>query len=175
MNEPLLRPKKLIVTCDGTWMNSDSGWVKEGIFDNGHLQTPSNVTRIARAILPENDQKQPQIVYYQAGLGTGFSTVVRMLGGDFGQGMSENIREAYSFLVTNYLDGDEIFLLGFSRGAYTARSVGGMISSIGLLTKDAMDDFYDIFSDYENAGVANYTPRYPIADSNFCLKTDPAD
>ena len=77
-------------------------------------------------------------------------------GGYLGEGISENIREAYSFLATNYEDGDEIFLIGFSRGAFTARSIGGLISSIGLLQRSAMQDFYPIFKDWEN----QYNPDF---------------
>lgn len=73
----------------------------------------------------------------------------------------QHIREVYSFLCANYDDGDEIVLLGFSRGAFTARSVGGMIGSLGLLTRRGMDDFYAIFKDVENAKIANYKDEFP--------------
>jgi uncharacterized protein (DUF2235 family) len=53
--------------------------------------------------------------------------------GGTGSGLSEHVREAYGFLAHNYAAGDEIFLFGFSRGAYTARSVAGLISQAGLL------------------------------------------
>jgi uncharacterized protein (DUF2235 family) len=73
-----------------------------------------------------------------------------LLGGGLAIGLSENVREAYGFLAHNYhhtVNGksDEIYLLGFSRGAFTARSVGGMIASLGLLAKDAMKYFYYVF------------------------------
>ena len=76
-----------------------------------------------------------------------------------GSGISENIREAYAFIANNYCPGDEIFLLGFSRGAFTARSIGGLIDSVGLLTKKGMSDFYPIFRDWENQGNDNYADR----------------
>ena len=70
-------------------------------------------------------------------------------------GLSENVREAYGFVAHNYKastngQSDEIYLLGFSRGAFTARSVGGLIGSLGLLTKDAMKYFYYIFEYYSH-------------------------
>jgi uncharacterized protein (DUF2235 family) len=73
-----------------------------------------------------------------------------LLGGGLAIGLSENVREAYGFLAHNYHytvkgQSDEIYLLGFSRGAFTARSVGGIIASVGLLTKDAMKYFYYVF------------------------------
>ena len=78
-----------------------------------------------------------------------------------GEGLSENIREAYGFLVNNYDRGDEIFLLGFSRGAFTARSIAGMINCVGLLTARGMDDFYPIFKDWENQVNPHYVSKWP--------------
>ncbi|PNS18197.1 hypothetical protein CAC42_7566 [Sphaceloma murrayae] len=149
--------KKLIVCCDGTWMDSD----------NGHARTPSNVTRLARAIRPEDDYNHPQIVYYQAGIGTGLGVFAQVAGGGTGLGFSENVREAYAFLANNYheeplnpAENDTIFLIGFSRGAYTARSLGGLVGQLGLLRKENMTWFYDIFEDWQNAGNPKYEPRF---------------
>lgn len=108
-----------------------------------------------------NDGHHPQIVYYQAGVGTSWSVTDRMIGGATGQGVAENIREAYDFLANNYTEGDSIFLLGYSRGAFTARSIGGLIGSFGLVNKSKLPYFHDIFSDWENAGSRTYTPRLP--------------
>lgn len=66
-------------------MNSDNGWVEGGWFSSGHLQTPSNVTRITRAIKPEDSFESPQIVYYQAGIGTGIGLFSQIVGGGTGQ------------------------------------------------------------------------------------------
>lgn len=126
--------------------DSDSGWV------NGALKTPSNVTRISRAIKPEDSEHHAQIVYYQAGIGTGLGLRDRLLGGGTGLGLSEHIREAYYFLANNYSPGDSIFLIGFSRGSFTARSLGGLIGNLGLLNKTGLPFFYEIFLDWENAG-----------------------
>ncbi|GAM91587.1 hypothetical protein ANO11243_096390 [Dothideomycetidae sp. 11243] len=148
--------KKLIVCCDGTWMDSDSSV--------NHV--PSNVTLLARAIKPADDDGTPQIVYYQAGIGTGLGLWDQMVGGGTGLGYSENLREAYAFLAHNFHQepdrsrSDSIFLLGFSRGAYTARSLGGMIGQLGLLTKKNMYWFIDIFRDWQNAGNPHYTPAF---------------
>ncbi|KAG9921928.1 SDA1-domain-containing protein, partial [Aureobasidium melanogenum] len=142
----LRKPKKIICALDGTWQDSDSGWV------NGALKAPSNVTRISRAIKPEDSEHHAQIVYYQAGIGTGLGLRDRLLGGGTGLGLSEHIREAYYFLANNYSPGDSIFLIGFSRGSFTARSVGGLIGNLGLLNKTGLPFFYEIFLDWENAG-----------------------
>lgn len=170
------RPKKLIACCDGTWMDSDNGWVKGSWFGGpGHLQTPSNVTRIGRAILPEDKDHHPQIVYYQSGVGNGSTFLERLIGGGTGEGIGEHIREAYGFLSNNYTPGDLIFLLGFSRGAFTARSIGGLIGGMGLLEKEGMPWFYAIFKDWENAGVKNYKPMIMKYIPDFALESPPHD
>lgn len=155
--------KRLIVACDGTWMNSDNGFVRDSYLPwdtNGHLQTPSNVTRICRAIRADGDDDIPQVIYYQAGVGTDESWWDHVYGGGTGAGLSENIREAYSFLAMNYTPGDEIFLIGFSRGAFTARSIAGLISCVGLLTAKGMADFYEVFNDWENQAVRNFKSKF---------------
>lgn len=60
----------------------------------------------------------------------------------------------------NYEDGDEIILIGFSRGAFTARSIGGLIGAIGLLTRKGLENFYSIFRDWENQVNPNYKPQF---------------
>ena len=119
------------------------------------------MTRISRAIRAETSDGIQQVVYYQAGVGTGISLKDRLLGGAIGAGLAENIREAYSFIANNWAPGDEIFLIGFSRGAYTARSVADLIGVMGLLTKAGMADFYAIFKDYQNSWDPSYRPEYP--------------
>ncbi|KAK7621837.1 hypothetical protein IWX50DRAFT_560339 [Phyllosticta citricarpa] len=141
-------------------MDSDNGIINEGTWlsPKWELQTPSNVTRIGRAILAEDAQDHPQIVYYQAGVGCGTSWVDHIIGGGVGAGLSENVREAYSFLANNYTDGDSIYLIGFSRGAFTARCIASLIGGIGLLTKDGLSYFSRVFEDWQNAGQQGYVP-----------------
>ena len=150
-------------------MDADNGWIEPTLFHEGHPQNPSNVTRIARAVTAEDDDHHAQIVYYQAGVGTGIGLYSHLIGGGLGQGLKENIREAYAFLASNYrghhsdlpgTEPDRIFLIGFSRGAFTARSIGGLISALGLLRKPAMSRFYEIFQDWANAGNPRYTPLF---------------
>jgi len=131
-------PKRIIVCCDGTWQNSDGG-------DKG---VPTNVTRISRALKSYTGGGMAQTVYYQSGVGTG-GPVDKVVGGGVGYGLSEHVREAYGFLAHNYLPGDTIHLVGFSRGAYTARSICGLISRIGILTKKGMESFHKVYDDYK--------------------------
>ena len=115
--------KRLICCLDGTWNRPD----QDG--------NPTNVTELMRAIRPTDAAGNPQVVFYDKGVGTG-GPVDRLLGGMFGKGLDEQIRGAYRFLVHNYAPGDEIYLFGFSRGAFSARSLGGMIGEMGLLADE---------------------------------------
>lgn len=71
------------------------------------------------------------------------------------------MRETYSFLAINYREGDEIFLVGFSRGAWTARSVAGAIGALGSLTRQGLPMFPEIFNDFANRLDSSYVPQFP--------------
>ncbi|CAN5395946.1 hypothetical protein BH10PSE3_BH10PSE3_35350 [soil metagenome] len=123
---------KLAVFCDGTW--------------NG-LRMPNltNVARLARSIKQKADDGQPQIVFYDEGVGvkSGVSRtndwLESVLGGAFGWGLDRKIEQAYRFIVLNYKPiEDEIYIFGFSRGAYTARSLCGLIRKCGILRPECM-------------------------------------
>ena len=113
--------KNLVVCCDGTWKNSDDRYV-------------SNVEKIARSIAPRGFDGETQIVHYARGVGSTGSWIERIVAGAFGVGLDDAIVDCYRFLALNYEPGDRIFVFGFSRGAYTARSLCGMIAHVGLLT-----------------------------------------
>ncbi|MBI4898666.1 MAG: DUF2235 domain-containing protein [Actinobacteria bacterium] len=119
--------KRLIVCCDGTWNKPDNLYV-------------TNVEKIARTVDtdPTNAGGVQQLVEYISGVGANFYWTDRLLGGAFGLGLFANVVKAYRFLALNYEPGDEIYVFGFSRGAYTARSLVGMVDRVGLLTSDAL-------------------------------------
>jgi uncharacterized protein (DUF2235 family) len=75
-----------------------------------------------------------QYVYYHSGVGT--SRRERPTGGAFGVGLRRNEFDAYHFLIDNYESGDEPYFLGFSRGAFTARSLAGLVRNCGVLRRD---------------------------------------
>ncbi|KAK6585579.1 hypothetical protein PZA11_002306 [Diplocarpon coronariae] len=154
--------------------NSDDGFKKPTLIPynpTAALQVPSNVTRISRALRRVGLDGVPQIIFYHSGVGTSSTKVDMVTGGLLGVGISEteimkliideNIREVYSFLAANYTPGDEIVLIGFSRGAFTVRSVASMITNIGLLTREGMEDFYPIFKDYQNFKNESYHDIFP--------------
>lgn len=129
--------RKLIVCCDGTWNSRDAGG------------SPTNVAKMARALLPVDEAGLSQLIYYHPGVGTG-DRLDRLLGGAFGFGLSANIQSAYAFLADNFRPGDAIFLFGFSRGAYTVRSLAGVIGLVGLLEKPDMQHFEQIYRIYRS-------------------------
>jgi uncharacterized protein (DUF2235 family) len=141
--------KKLIVCCDGTWQRANQ-------------ENPTNVKKIMDALKSDDAQEERygdrviykddpkgQIIYYDRGVGTGFG-FDRISGGAFGRGINKNIKQAYEFLVDNYEPGDEIYLFGFSRGAYTVRSLAGMIYNCGLLTTDHKSRLNEAFRRYRS-------------------------
>ena len=116
----------LIVCCDGTW--NDPGNEDEG------APAPTNVFRLFNAMdLGSADPEQS--TRYQEGVGTG-GIVDRILGGAVGWGLGEDIRDCYYWLAPKYRPGDRIYLFGFSRGAFTVRSLAGMICTCGIVELD---------------------------------------
>ena len=135
--------KRLILCCDGTWNKADQE-------DHGE-PCPSNVVKIAyRVAKREGDTLQ--IIYYDQGVGTG-NSVDKATGGAFGEGLEANIHDAYRFLVANYEVGDEIFLFGFSRGAFTARSIAGMIRKCGILRREFVEHYHDAIDLYRKMDI----------------------
>jgi uncharacterized protein (DUF2235 family) len=145
--------RRLVFCCDGTWNHIESAY-------------PTNVLKLARAIPGVADDGTAQVVFYLEGVGTGRGTgwlarkIDRLGGGMFGWGLLQNVVEAYKNLVFNYEPGDEIYIFGFSRGAYTARSLAGMIRSVGILDRDRIHMLPEAIKRYQNRG-ANGHPDAP--------------
>ena len=132
--------KTLILCCDGTWNSADQ--------QKDEVLCPTNVVRMAYRIAKRN-QDIAQIVYYVQGVGTG-NRLDRLVGGALGRGVEDNIFKAYRFLIANYEPGDEIYLFGFSRGAFTARSIAGMIRKCGILGREYIDKYGEALALYQN-------------------------
>ncbi|MGA8247447.1 MAG: DUF2235 domain-containing protein [Nocardioides sp.] len=129
---------RLVVCCDGTWNTPDQR--------AGGVPRPTNVTKLALSITPVDPEGTRQVVYYHQGVGTSRWDHIR--GGAFGSGLSANVRDAYHFLIDNYEDGDELWFFGFSRGAFTARSVAGLVRNCGVLRRhdlDRLDEAYALY------------------------------
>ena len=107
--------KRIVYCADGTWQAPVNN---------------TNVYRIYKALTVTSDQ----VTYYDDGVGADASGLDRVLQGAFGQGLLQKIQDGYTKIAHVYEAGDEVFLFGFSRGAYTVRSLAGMIASCGLPT-----------------------------------------
>ena len=119
--------RNLVICTDGTWNKPDQ-------MDRGRV-VPSNVVKLARALSGKTSDGVSQHVYYDTGVGTG-GWWDRVKGGAFGIGLMENVKQAYHCIGTNFEPGDRLFLFGFSRGAYTARSLAGLIGLCGIPDRD---------------------------------------
>lgn len=124
--------RNLVLCADGTWnepAESDRG-----------ATCPTNVylTSLAVDQDPANAGAGPaQLVRYQTGVGTQGSFFEHVVGGAFGYGIDQIILDLYRWLVANYQPGDNLYLFGFSRGAYTVRSLAGLVRNCGILRAEA--------------------------------------
>ncbi|KAG9254517.1 uncharacterized protein F5Z01DRAFT_750400 [Emericellopsis atlantica] len=156
--------KRIILCADGTWLASDLG-TKE---------VPSNVATVARTLSPTGSNSEgelvPQIVFYHSGLGSGALPLQKAISGEcipipsrqgrgtrltkfkggLGWGLDLDICQIYEFIAENYEPGDELFFFGFSRGAFTVRSVAGLVCDVGVLSKVDMAHFPALWHAYQN-------------------------
>jgi uncharacterized protein (DUF2235 family) len=134
--------KRLVMCCDGTWNTPDQSC--------GGKPCHTNVTKLAAAIA-RTDDGTTQRVYYQRGVGT--APGERLRGGAFGVGLSRGVQEVYRFIVNNYEPEDELFFIGFSRGAYMARSTAGLIRNAGILRRENADRIGQAYALYRERAI----------------------
>lgn len=161
-----------IICCDGTWNTWDSKY-------------PTNVRRMAEIVSQTDDNGVRQIVYYDDGVGTHKggvgTTIYNVAAAAFGWGLNDKIRESYKTLCQNFNANDEIYLVGYSRGAYTARSLGGLIRKCGLsdncsdeVLKKAMEIYrrQDDTPDTEAALQfrAQFSTRFVVGDQDIAWR-----
>jgi uncharacterized protein (DUF2235 family) len=134
---PSTTPKKrLALFLDGTWNE---------VSDN------TNIWRFRSLFAASGADGYEQRAYYSTGLGTKFGEKIR--GGMFGAGIDTAITGAYEWLIENYESDDEIFIFGFSRGAYTARSLSGFVSKCGLLQRGAPLGVNQLYKRYRQSAA----------------------
>lgn len=141
-------PKKLIVCCDGTWNDDDSA------------DGQTNVAKLRRLLQNSFVEEVNQLVFYVSGVGT--QPGQRIRGGAFGAGINANILEAYRLLVEHYEEDSLLYLFGFSRGAYTARSLAGFIRNSGLLKQEHAEQIDNAFTLYRDRSEES-GPNSPAA------------
>lgn len=147
--------KRLIICFDGTWNRLDA-------------PHSTNVVITAESVLPIAHDGTAQVIFYDEGIGTRKGETLR--GGLFGAGMVENLGDAYRFLIFNHTPGDQIYVFGFSRGAYTARSFAGMLSVCGLLRRSDASKVTEAIERYQRRTSA---PAYAADMMAFRSKYSP--
>lgn len=119
--------KRIVVLIDGTWCDEDSP------FDTNIAKLdPANNNIKPPLIKPQAADGTLQKAFYHPGVGSEPDLVKRLLGGAIGLGLKTIVQDAYRTIVENYESGDELYLVGFSRGAYAARALGGLIGASGI-------------------------------------------
>jgi uncharacterized protein (DUF2235 family) len=141
--------RKLVVCCDGTWNTprTDTNVFRTYRFLRQRLGEPAEVVQkdgVTTCGGRASDGSEV-LLFYDRGVGTDW--FARIVGGGAGVGLSDNVRDAYRFLGHNYRPGAEIYVFGFSRGAYTARSLCGFIKAAGLLDRPSEKDVWRAYMD----------------------------
>lgn len=119
------------------------------LFLDGTWNTVNNNTNVWRA--KSLCSRDNQTIYYSQGVGTLFGQ--RFIGGVFGYGLDQEVIDAYEWLIEHYEPGDHLYLFGFSRGAYTARSLAGLISKFGVLKAGSPLSIDQLYARYRNKDV----------------------
>ena len=154
--------KRIVILCDGTWNRSDS-------------ETPTNVVRFAQAMKGIDSHGIVQVPIYVQGVGTGRGPTKlsrkmdSWLGGGLGWGLMANIEEAYRHLVFLWEPGDEIYVIGFSRGAYTARSLTGFIRSTGIVDRNALSRVPEAIKRYR---TMEDDTTHPSSDESHAFRAE---
>ena len=141
--------RKLVVCCDGTWNTprNETNVFRTYRFLRERLGSPAEVTQKdgVRSCGGRAADGSEVLLFYDQGVGTDWFS--RLVGGAAGVGLSDNVRDAYHFLGQNFAPGSEIYVFGFSRGAYTARSLCGFIKAAGLLARPTVKDVWRAYMD----------------------------
>lgn len=152
--------KRIALFLDGTWNTTN---------DN------TNVWRLRALTAPVGTDGVRQSIYYNAGLGTQVGSKVR--GGMFGVGIDDILLETYRWLVENYNDGDDIFIFGFSRGSYTARSLSGFVSRCGVLKPGGPLSIKQLYDRYRLGltvpsieRLLNHPPKNPTLEEEWLVR-----
>ena len=178
-------PKNIIFCADGTWNGpgepdtDDKAGPPTNVFklflNLDGKDTPGSylLEKEQERTLPGADGAIRQTAKYLHGVGDSNNFLVRLLGGTLGAGLIARIVRGYTFISRNYVPGDKVFITGFSRGAYTARALGGMIATKGILDPTRVD-LSDKERAYKLGTAAWYEYRRAVteADSNWLEKLE---
>ncbi|MDP2226493.1 MAG: DUF2235 domain-containing protein [Moraxellaceae bacterium] len=144
--------KRLAIFIDGTWNEPTQ-------HDKGH-PAPTNVFQLRSATPEIKEGSGPfQLVHYSEGVGATGNKLKDLYEGYSGSGTSDRIKEAYAWLIKNYAPGDQIYLFGFSRGAFAVRSLGGMIRKCGILRTNSAASIDDAYRFYRNTNAKSHPDK----------------
>ncbi|MCB5185847.1 DUF2235 domain-containing protein [Methylobacillus gramineus] len=151
--------KRMAIFADGTWNSPEQG-------------NPTNVLSMAQAVQPKVKDID-QVAFYDWGVGSDGN---KISGGITGAGIDKNIMDCYRFIVHNYDPGDELYFFGFSRGAYTVRSLAGFIRNSGLLKREFANRIPDAYKLYRKRSrtsgpnqpeAIKFRQDYAVADITY--------
>jgi hypothetical protein len=146
--------KRIVVLIDGTWGKEDTG------ADTNVAKLDSGKKVVTQAFIKEQSTDGTvQNVHYHEGVGAEGDLVRKLLGGAIGLGLKKIIQDAYEFVVADYNVGDEIYIFGFSRGAYAARALAGLIGASGIQRRKDAQEFEVAWNHYRVKPSARQQPR----------------
>jgi uncharacterized protein (DUF2235 family) len=128
--------QRIVVLIDGTWDKEGSGAASnvaklDANYSNGYVSF----------ISPVATNGTRQLCLYHSGVGTSGDLAKRLLGGAIGLGLKRIIQDCYNSIIDNFAHGDELYLFGFSRGAYAVRALAGLIEASGIQRQQAPEGF----------------------------------
>ncbi|MFK7876478.1 MAG: DUF2235 domain-containing protein [Paracoccaceae bacterium] len=168
---------RIAIFCDGTW-------------NSPKIPETTHVHKLQKAVRHRPDIGQVSVYFPGIGTDDRFDGPVRRLvnkygGGAFGWGLDAKVKQAYQFIAQVYQPGDEIYLFGFSRGAFTARSVAGMIRKCGIAADTTPEGINAAFKLYRKKGPRNrpdmdhiqaarqkISPNFATSDEDLRLRGD---
>jgi uncharacterized protein (DUF2235 family) len=135
--------KRIVILIDGTW--NEEG---KGNDTNIAKLDPNYRAAGAPLIKPQATDGTAQVTFYHKGVGADPDFLKHLLGGAIGLGLKQIVQDAYQTLVANYASGDEIYIMGFSRGAYAARALAGLIGASGIQRSSDAGGFETVWNHY---------------------------
>jgi uncharacterized protein (DUF2235 family) len=135
--------KRIVILIDGTW--NEEG---KGNDTNIAKLDPNYAAAGAPLIKLQASDGTAQMAFYHKGVGSDPDALKHLLGGAIGLGLKQIVQDAYQTVVTHYATGDEIYIIGFSRGAYAARALAGLIGASGIQRSTDLTGFETVWNHY---------------------------
>ncbi|KAF9465791.1 hypothetical protein BDZ94DRAFT_305413 [Collybia nuda] len=139
--------RRMVIACDGTGQSASR-----------EIKPTTNVIRFCHALSTDfsstshRDIPAQQMIFYQSGIGTAASGIIHDAYAEgTGLGIDDNVLDAYTFIMNNYIQDDELYIFGFSRGAFTARVLAGLIVQLGIFKTTHLTDFKNAFKAYRTS------------------------